>query len=64
LPLPRRTKADWANQVKWVLDEQYPEAEKVFLVQDNLNTHSTSSLYEAFPPEEAFRLAERPELHF
>ena len=34
--LPRRTKVDWANQVKWVLDEQYPEAEKVVIVQDNL----------------------------
>jgi len=62
--LPRRTKVDWANQVKWVLDEQYPEAEKVVLVQDNLNTHNISSLYEAFPPEEAFRLAQRLEIHF
>ena len=62
--LPRRTKVDWANQVKWVLDMQYPEAEKVVLVQDNLNTHTTSSLYEAFPPEEAFRLAQRLENHY
>jgi len=62
--LERRTKKDWANMVKWMLDEQYPEAEKVVLVSDNLNTHTISSLYEAFPPEEAFRLAQRLELHF
>jgi len=62
--LPRRTKVDWANQVKWVLDERYPDAEKVVFVMDNLNTHTISSLYEAFPPEEAFRLAQRLELHF
>jgi len=62
--LPRRTKVDWANQVKLLLDEQYPEAEKVVLVMDNLNTHNTSSLYEAFPPEEAFRLAQQLEIHY
>jgi hypothetical protein len=62
--LDRRTKIDWANQVKWVLDEQYPDAEKVVMVMDNLNTHITSSLYEAFPPEEAFRLAQRLEIHY
>ena len=61
---PRRTKIDWANRIKWLLDEQYPEAEKVVLVMDNLNTHTISSLYEAFPPEEAFRLAQRLEIHF
>jgi len=62
--LPRRTKADWAHKVKWLLDSQYPDAEKVVLVMDNLNTHAVSSLYEAFPPEEAFRLAKRLEIHF
>jgi len=62
--LPRRTKVDWAHNIKWLLDEQYPDAEKVFLVEDNLNTHSLSSLYEAFPPAEAFRLAQRLEMHF
>jgi hypothetical protein len=62
--LPRRTKIDWAHKIKWLLDEQYPDAEKVVLVQDNLNTHNLSSLYEAFPPEEAFRLAQRLEMHF
>jgi hypothetical protein len=62
--LPHRTKTDWAGKVKWLLDEQYPDAEKVVLVVDNLNTHTISSLYEAFAPEEAFRLAQRLELHF
>ena len=62
--LPRRTKIDWAHKVKWLLDSQYPDAEKVVLVMDNLNTHAISSLYEAFPPEEAFRLAQRLEIHF
>jgi hypothetical protein len=62
--LAHRTKSEWAVQIKWLLDEQYPDAEKVVLVMDNLNTHTLSSLYEAFPPEEAFRLAQRLELHF
>jgi hypothetical protein len=46
------------------LDTQYPNAEKVVLVMDNLNTHVISSLYEAFSPEEAFRLAQRLEIHY
>ena len=62
--LPRRTKIDWAHKAKWLLDEQYPDADKVVLVMDNLNTHNMSSLYEAFPPEEAFRLAQRLEIHY
>jgi len=62
--LLRRTKLDWAHKVKWLLDEQYPDVEKVVLVMDNLNTHTISSLYEAFPPAEAFRLVQRLELHF
>ena len=61
---PRRTKIDWAYRVRWLLDEQYPEAEKVVLVMDNLNTHTISSFYEAFSPEEAFCLAQRLEIHF
>lgn len=59
-----RTKIDWAHQVKWLLEEQYPDAEKVVLVMDNLNTHNISSLYEAFPPEEALPLAKRLEIHY
>ncbi len=59
-----RTREDWAKQIKWLLDEQYPEATKIVLVMDNLNTHSVASLYQTFPPEEAFRLASRLEIHY
>jgi hypothetical protein len=59
----RRTGVDWAGRVKWVLDSQYPDAKKVILVMDNLNTHVISSLYEAFPPKEALRLSKRLECH-
>ena len=59
----RRTKIDWAKYVKDMLEVRYPEADKVVLVMDNLNTHNISSLYEAFAPEEAFRLAQRLEIH-
>jgi hypothetical protein len=61
---PRRTKIDWAHRIQWLLNEQYPEAEKVVLVMDNLNTHTISSLYEAYSPEKAFSLAQRLEIHF
>ena len=64
MALERRTKVDWAKRVKWVLDNQYPDAEKIVFVMDNLNTHTISSLYEAFSPEEAFRLAQRIEIHY
>jgi hypothetical protein len=59
-----RTRTDWAWWIKGMLDERYPDADKVRLVMDNLNTHSTTSLYETFPPEEARRLAERLEIHY
>lgn len=59
----RRTMADWAKNTRDMLDKRYPEAEKVVLVMDNLNTHGIASLYEAFPPEEALRLAGRLEIH-
>ena len=59
-----RTREDWARQIKWLLDEQYPDATKVVLVMDNLNTHSIASLYQTFPPEEAFHLANRLEVHY
>jgi len=62
--LPQRKKQDWANQMKWLLDKQYPNAKKVVLVMDNLNTHVIHSFYETFPPEEAFRLAQRLEIHY
>jgi hypothetical protein len=60
---PRRTKKDWALRIKWLLNGQYPKAEKVVLVMDNLNTHAVSSLYETFPPDEAFSYAQRLEIH-
>ena len=59
-----RTKIDWAYRIQWLLNEQYPEAEKIILVMDNLNTHTISSLYEAFLPEVAFSLAQRLEIHY
>ena len=60
----RRTKIDWANQIRELLTVHYPKAKKIRLVQDNLNTHSLGSLYEAFSPEIARGLAERLDLHF
>lgn len=60
----RRTRKDWASQIKEMLDERYPDAVKVRLVMDNLNTHSIASLYEAFDPKEARRLAERLDIHY
>lgn len=60
----RRTRKDWAGFIKGMLDERYPEASKVRLVVDNLNIHSIASLYEAFPPAEARRLAEKLEIHY
>ena len=61
---PHRTCLDWAKQIKWLADEQYPYAEKIVLVMDNLNTHDIASLYKAFPPDEAFRIAQRFEIHY
>jgi hypothetical protein len=60
----RRTKADWAHVVKDLVDVYYPDAQRIVLVEDNLNTHTPASLYEAFPPAEAKRLADRLELHY
>jgi len=62
--LPRRTRRDWAAMVKWLLDGQYPDAERVVLVMDNLNTHALASLYETFEAREARRLARRLEIHY
>lgn len=59
----RRTRLDWAACVRTLVDVHYPLAEKVVLVMDNLNIHSPASLYEAFPPAEARRLADRLEIH-
>jgi len=59
----RRTAVDFAEIVRALVEEVYPEAEKVVLVMDNLNTHRISSLDKAFPPERARRIAERLEIH-
>lgn len=59
-----RTKVDWAHQIKELVDVRYPEAERIVLVMDNLNTHTPASLYEAFEPKEAKRLAEKLEIHY
>jgi len=58
-----RARVDWAGQILQLLEVDYPEAEKVILVMDNLNTHSIASLYEAFEPALARRLARRLEIH-
>lgn len=55
----RRTARDYAAVLKWLVDEGYPEAEWIFLIDDNLNTHGAASLYEAYPPEEARRIARK-----
>ena len=60
----RRTKQDWAYWVKELVEVHYPGAECVVLVMDNLNTHSPASLYEAFEPAEAKRIADKLEIHY
>ena len=60
----RRTKVDWARQIKKLVDEDYAGKDRIVLVMDNLNTHHPASLYEAFEPAEARRIAERLEVHY
>ena len=60
----RRTNIDWAEFIKYLVDEEYSEAEMIVLVMDNLNTHKKASLYEAFEPEEAKRIADKLEIHY
>src|SRR5215208_5133250 len=60
----RRTATDWAHQIKDLVDVRYREADRIVLVADNLNTHTPAALYEAFPPAEARRLADKIELHY
>jgi hypothetical protein len=59
-----RTRLDWAEEVRRLLEEDYPQAQKVTLVCDNLNTHHFGSLYAALPAEQAHRLARRLEIHY
>tara|TARA_B100000315_G_C14499153_1_gene551493 strand:- start:106 stop:558 length:453 start_codon:yes stop_codon:yes gene_type:complete len=60
----RRTMVDFAHQMRWLVDEAYPEAEKIRVVLDNLNTHKPASLYETFQPKEARRIRKHLEFHF
>jgi len=60
----RRTAKDWAEEIRYLVDEMYPEAEKIILIMDNLNTHKVASLYKEYPPEEARRIIKKLELHY
>ncbi len=60
----RRTAVDWALQIRKLVDEDYPEAQTIRLVMDNLNTHIGASLYQAFDPTEARRLLDKLEFHY
>ena len=59
-----RTAVDWAEEIKYLVDEMYPDAEKIILVMDNLNTHKPSSLYKKYKPEEARRIIRKLEIHY
>ena len=63
-PTERRTKLDYAHQIKKLITVDYPDADKIILVQDNLNTHTIGALYKAFPPEEARQLRDKLEIHY
>ena len=60
----RRTAVDWAQQIQELIDIHYPQAERITLVMDNLNTHVGASLYKAFEPQEARRLLEKLDIHY
>lgn len=60
----QRTRVDFAEAIRWLVDELYPDADCIVLIMDNLNTHTLGSLYEAFSPEEAWRLARKLEIHY
>ena len=59
-----RTAVDWAEEIKFLVDEMYPDVEKIILVMDNLNTHVKGSLYKKYPPEEARRIIKKLEFHY
>ncbi len=60
----QRTRVDWAHCVRELVDLHYPDADRIVLVMDQLNTHSPASLYQAFPPAEAKRIADRLDIHY
>ena len=59
-----RAAIDWAQEIQYLSDVMFPDAEKIILVMDNLNTHKAASLYKAFPPAEARRIIKRLEIHY
>lgn len=59
-----RTSVDWAEEMKYLVDEMYPTADKITLVMDNLNTHKISSLYKRYPADEARRIIKKLEIHY
>ena len=60
----QRTAIDYAHQMKYLVDERYPQAQKIGVIQDQLNTHVKASLYKAFEPEEAKRILDKLEFHY
>jgi hypothetical protein len=60
----QRTQIDYAQQMKYLVDERYPQAQKIKIVQDNLNTHIGASLYKAFIPAEARRILDKLDFHY
>ena len=60
----KRTRQDWAHCIKALIEKHYPQADRIVLVMDNLNTHTIGSLYETFCPSEARRLAKKLEIHY
>jgi transposase len=60
----QRTALDYAHQMKYLVDERYPQADKIGVIQDQLNTHTKASLYKAFEPEEAKRILDKLEFHY
>jgi hypothetical protein len=60
----RRTRRDWAQQIQQLVDVRYPDAERIVLILDNLNTHTPGALYDVFAPTEAKRLADKLEIHY
>lgn len=60
----QKTKRDWAEEIRTLVDTDFPKAQKIVLVIDNLNTHTPGALYEAYPPAEARRILERLEMHY
>ena len=59
-----RTAIDWVEEIKYLVDEMYPDVEKIILVMDNLNTHKPASLYKRYSPEEARRIIKKLEIHY